>query len=64
VDGHYQIVKVQMPLVELDHYATVLRAMTQGRATYSAAFAEYTPVPNQLQQKLHAEYVKHAHEDE
>lgn len=64
VDGHYQIVKVQMPLVELDHYATVLRAMTQGRATYAATFAEYTPVPNQLQQKLHAEYIKHAREDE
>lgn len=57
-DGHYQILKCRMPLAELDHYATVLRSLTQGRATYSAEFAEFVQVPSGLQQKLHNEYVQ------
>lgn len=63
-DGHYQVIKVSMPLAELDHYATVLRSMTQGRATYSAAFAQYQQVPMQLQHKLHAEYESHAQDED
>lgn len=63
-DGHYQILKCRMPLAELDHYATVLRSLTQGRATYSAEFAEFVQVPSTLQQKLHNEYVQHQTEED
>lgn len=51
-DGHYQRVQAKMPLAELDHYSTALRSMTHGRATYTSRFAEYAPVPFDLQQKL------------
>jgi elongation factor G len=63
-DGHYQILKCRMPLAELDHYATVLRSLTQGRANYSAEFAEFVQVPTNLQQKLHNEYVQHQTEED
>jgi elongation factor G len=63
-EGHYQIVKARMPLVELDKYSTVLRSITQGRATYTAEFAEYAQVPANIQHALHDEYVQHQHDDE
>ncbi|MCX6140183.1 MAG: elongation factor G [Candidatus Kapabacteria bacterium] len=63
-DGHYQILTCRMPLAELDKYATVLRSLTAGRATYDSSFADYLPVPPQLAQKLHQDYLVHAHDDE
>ncbi len=54
--GHYQIIKAQIPLVELDKYSTTLRSLTQGRASYKSAFAEYQLVPAEIQKKLHVEY--------
>lgn len=55
-DGHYQRIRARIPLAELDKYSTVLRSMTQGRATYSGHFLEYAPVPLELQQKLMTSY--------
>jgi len=36
-------------------YATELRSMTQGRASYSMEFAEYAKVPNSVAEKIIAE---------
>ncbi len=63
-DGHYQIVRTRMPLAELDRYSTVLRSLTAGRATFSAEFTEYAPVPGNIQHDLHQEYLKHQSEEE
>ncbi len=63
-DGHYQLVKARMPLSELDRYSTVLRSITQGRATYTASFLEYAVVPANISHKLHEEYLQHQHDDE
>jgi elongation factor G len=63
-DGHYQLVKARMPLSELDRYSTILRSITQGRATYSAAFEEYFVVPGTIAKQLHDEYVQHIHDEE
>ncbi len=63
-DGHYQQIKARMPLSELDKYSTILRSITQGKATYSAEFAEYAIVPHNIQSKLHEEYLQHAHEED
>ena len=49
---HYQIIMAKTPLAELHKYTTTLRSLTQGRASFSAKFAEYSPVPFDLQQKL------------
>jgi elongation factor G len=50
--GNYQVIKARTPLAELDKYSTSLRSMTQGRANFNQKFAEYVPVPFELQQKL------------
>lgn len=63
-DGHYQRINVRMPLAELDNYSTILRSISQGRATYTAEFQEYAVVPGNTQQKLHSEYVKQLEEEE
>lgn len=54
--GNYQIIKAKTPLSELDRYATSLRSITQGRASYQSKFAEYAPVPPDVQKKLAEEY--------
>lgn len=43
-----QVVKAIVPLSEMFSYATVLRSMTQGRATYTMQFSHYDEVPQQI----------------
>lgn len=62
-EGRYQIVNAQMPLAEVDKYATGLRSMTQARATYSSEFFEYAPVPSNIQQDLMNAYKSSQEED-
>ena len=47
-----QAVEAMVPLGEMFGYATSLRSKTQGRATYSMEFAEYDPVPRQLEEQI------------
>ena len=37
-----------IPLGEMFGYATQLRSMTQGRATFSMEFDHYEPAPNNI----------------
>ena len=48
--GNTQIVKAMIPLAETFGYATILRSITQGRATYSLKFAYYEIVPANLKE--------------
>ncbi len=57
-DGHYQKIKAKVPLAELDNYSTTLRALTQGKAKFTTKFAEYGPVPGDMQKKLMEEYAR------
>ena len=43
-----KVVRGEVPLAEMFGYATTLRSMSQGRATYSMEFSRYTPVPAKL----------------
>ncbi|MGH7750130.1 MAG: elongation factor G, partial [Candidatus Dormibacteria bacterium] len=43
-----QIVHANVPLATMFGYATVLRSMTQGRATYSMEFDHYQQLPQGL----------------
>jgi elongation factor G len=40
-----QVIQAQVPLAGMFGYATDLRSMTQGRATYTMQFSHYEPVP-------------------
>lgn len=50
--GNLQVIRARTPLAELDRYSTSLRSLSQGRASFKQRFADYTPVPSDLQQKV------------
>ena len=56
--GSYQVIKAKTPLAEMDRYSTALRSMTQGRASFTSRFSEYSPVPGEIQKKLTQEYAE------
>jgi len=52
-EGHRtQVVRAFVPLAEMFGYATDLRSMTQGRATYSMEFSHYAEVPSSIASEL------------
>lgn len=52
----YQVIKARTPQAELDKLYAALRNVTQGKAKIKAVFAEYAPVPPDMQKKLSEEY--------
>ncbi len=54
-------IMAKVPLAEMNRYATALSSVTQGSATYDMTFAEYSPVPGDLQEEL---IKKHAEQEE
>jgi len=50
------MIRAKVPLAELNRYSTALSSLTSGRASYSMKFAEYAPVPPDIQDKLLKEY--------
>mgnify|MGYP001252665356 CR=1 FL=1 len=50
--GSLQVIKARTPLAELDRYSTSLRSLSQGRASFNQRFADYTPVPYEVQQNI------------
>ncbi len=50
--GSIQKIKAQVPLEELDHYATRLKSLTQGSARYARSFSHYERVPHDTQQRI------------
>ena len=50
------MIRAKVPLAELGRYSTALSSLTSGRASYSMKFAEYAPVPPDIQDKLLKEY--------
>jgi elongation factor G len=50
--GGTQIIKADVPLAELFGYATTLRSITQGRASYTMEPARYEQVPEALADEL------------
>jgi elongation factor G len=50
--GSSRMIRAHVPLAEMFGYATELRSMTQGRATYSMEFSRYAEVPSSLANEL------------
>ena len=51
-EGHYQKIIARAPQAELYLYSSTLRSVSQGRAKFHQEFAEFNPVPPDIQQKL------------
>ncbi|HXV82771.1 MAG TPA: elongation factor G [Candidatus Binatia bacterium] len=51
-----QAIDARVPLAEMFGYATDLRSMTQGRATYTMQFSHYEPVPAAVAEGIIAKY--------
>jgi elongation factor G len=50
--GNAQVIRAKVPLAEMFGYATDVRTMSQGRATYTMQFLHYAEVPNSIAEKL------------
>jgi elongation factor G len=57
-DGDVTTVRAQVPLAEMQRYATDLRSITQGRGTYTMEFSHYEEMPAHSQQQVIAEHKK------
>ncbi|MDQ7094019.1 elongation factor G [Desulfosporosinus sp. PR] len=52
VSGKYQIIKAHVPQAEMMRYAIDLRALTQGRGTFTLKFLQYEEVPDRISEAL------------
>ncbi len=52
VEGNAQVINSMVPLKEMFGYSTVLRSLTQGRATYTMQFDHYEDVPNNIAEEI------------
>ncbi len=53
--GEAKTIDSKVPLSEMFGYATDLRSMTQGRASYTMEFSHYAKVPNNVSEKIKEE---------
>jgi len=51
-DGHLQIIEAEVPLAEIDRYATRLRSMTQGEGMHTQRLSRYEEVPGDVQARI------------
>jgi elongation factor G len=58
-----QAIDARVPLAQMFGYATDLRSMTQGRATYTMQFSHYEPVPAAVAEGIIAKNGGAAHRD-
>ena len=49
-----QVIESRVPLAEMFGYATDLRSVTQGRATFHMQFFNYEPVPFSISEEVKA----------
>src|SRR5207245_9567025 len=52
VEGQFQIVRADVPAMELSRYASVLRSLTGGRGVHSEQFSRYEEMPREIQQRV------------
>jgi elongation factor G len=58
--GSYKVVRALVPLAQMFGYATAVRSLTQGRATFSLQFASYESVPDGVADQVLERVVGHA----
>ena len=62
-DKGFDTVKARVPLAELYKYSTTLSSLSSGAATFSMEFADYQPVPADVQERLLKAYLEQEKED-
>ena len=62
-DKGFSTIKARVPLAELYRYSTTLSSLTSGSATFTMDFADYQPVPGDVQEKLLKAYLEEEKED-
>ena len=62
-DKGFAILKARVPQAELYRYSTSLSSLTAGSASFEKEFADYQPVPGDVQEKLLKAYVEEEKED-
>jgi elongation factor G len=50
--GGGQVINTEVPLAKLFGYATDVRSLSQGRASFSMVFLEYAPVPPKVKEEI------------
>ncbi|MBK7703409.1 MAG: elongation factor G [bacterium] len=55
--GDVQVVRAEVPLSEMFGYATQVRSLTQGRATYTMQFARYERAPEKIATEIKQRYM-------
>ena len=61
--GGVKQIRAEVPLAEMFGYATQLRSMSQGRATYSMEFAKYAETPRNVADEIIKKFT-HKDDDE
>jgi len=51
-DGSFQVIKAQVPQIELYHYSTTVRSLTGGRGIHSESFSHYEKMPKEFEQRV------------
>jgi elongation factor G len=52
VDGRFQIVRAEVPAMELYRYASILRSLTGARGVHSEQFSRYQEMPREIEQRV------------
>ena len=52
MQNHLQVIKAQVPLMNLFGYATDLRSVSQGRASFSMKMREYVKLPDKIAKQI------------
>jgi elongation factor G len=51
-DGHFQVIRAEVPARELYKYSSVLRSLTAGRSLHSEQLDHYSEMPRELEQRV------------
>ena len=62
--GALQVIKAQVPAMELYKYSTIIRSITGGRGIHFEDFSHYEEMPSSMQQKVIEESKRHRKEEQ
>jgi len=51
-EGQFQIIRADVPAMELYRYASILRSLTAGRGLHSEQFSRYEEMPREIEQRV------------